>query len=101
MAYCYSLFHIYAFLWNAKYVCTVLCDRAEHECPNCRSKFLAATPEVQETRNGGERYSLLRGEDYLDEDAVAYNDARTSEEQVGVTGAADTEEVQGKGAIKL
>jgi hypothetical protein len=69
----------------------MLFNRTEHECPNCRSKFLVATPEVQETIKSGERYSLLRGEDYLDEDAVAYNDARTSEEQVGVTGAADEE----------
>lgn len=79
----------------------MLFDRTEHECPNCHSKFLAETTQVQETSKGGECYSLLRGEDYLDVDAVAYNDARTSEEQVGVTAAADMEEVKGKGAIKL
>jgi hypothetical protein len=44
---------------------------------------------------------LLRGEDYLDEDAVAYVDARASEDQVGVTAAAGMEEDKGKGAIKL
>jgi hypothetical protein len=44
---------------------------------------------------------LLRGEDYLDEDAVAYVDARTSEEQVGVDGGADVEEDKGKGTTKL
>jgi hypothetical protein len=88
-------------LENVKYVCSKLFNRTEHECPNCRSKLLATTPEVQETNKGGERYSLLRGEDYLDEDAIAYNDARTSEEQVGVTEAADEEDVKGKGAIKL
>ena len=44
---------------------------------------------------------MLRGEDYLDEDAIAYNEARDSEEQqVGVTGKADVED-KGKGAIKL
>jgi hypothetical protein len=100
LANCYRLFHIYAFLYNVKFVCSMLFNRTEHECPNCRSKFLVATPEVQETIKSGERYSLLRGEDYLDEDAVAYNDARTSEEQVGVTGAADEENAKGKGAIK-
>ncbi|KAH4073965.1 hypothetical protein HBI56_049720 [Parastagonospora nodorum] len=94
-------FHIYAFLWNVKFVCSALLDKTEHECPNCRSRFVAGAPEVQETSKGGERYSLLRGEEYLDEDAVAYVDARVSEEQVGAKGAADIEEDKGKGAIKL
>lgn len=46
---------------------------------------------------------MLRGEDYLDEDAVAYREARDSEEAVGVQGGADAEveEDKGKGAIKL
>jgi hypothetical protein len=58
-------------------------------------------PRAEQISNGGAGYSLLRGEDYLDEDATAYNDARTSEEQVGVEGAADVEGPEGKGAIKL
>jgi len=82
-------------------VCGALFDKTEHECPNCRSRFIAEVPEAQQTSKGCERYSLLRGEDYLDEDAVAYVDARASEDQVGVTAAADMEEDKGRGAIKL
>jgi hypothetical protein len=91
-------------LWNAKYFFNTLFSKVEHECPNCRSKFvpgLVGAPQVQETTKGGEGYSLLRGEDYLDEDATAYVDARVSEEQVGVASTADVEEDKGKGAIKL
>lgn len=75
---------------------------AEHECPNCRSKFTqSSAAQVQETSNGGERYSLLRGEEYLDGDAIEYDAARASEEtSVGVEGDADIEE-KGKGTIKL
>lgn len=60
---------------------------------------------MQEVSRGGEHYSLLRGEEYLDADAdaVAYRDARDSEEQVGMQGGADVEveEDKGKGAIKI
>ena len=98
---CRSVFHIYSFLLNAKYVCTRLFSRSEHECPNCHNKFLARAPPVQEVSKGGEHYSLLRGEDYLDEDAVAYVDGRTSEEQVGAEGAGDLEANKGKGSVKL
>jgi hypothetical protein len=48
-----------------------------------------------------QRYSLLRGEDYLDEDATAYNDGRTSEDQIGVDAVGDVEEAKGAGSIKL
>jgi hypothetical protein len=84
-----------------KYVCTQLFSKTEHQCPNCHNKFITSAPQIQEVGKGGERYSLLRGEDYLDEDAVAYVDSRTSEEQVGPEGAGDIEENKGKGAIKL
>jgi len=74
---------------------------SEHECPNCRSKFsLGAANQVQEVNKGGERYSLLRGEEYLDEDAVAYTEARDSEEQVGVE-AEGNNETKGKGLINI
>ena len=53
-----------------------------HECPNCRNNFIVGAPQVQQTSNSPEGYSLLRGETYLDEDAVPYADARNSEEQV-------------------
>jgi len=97
--------HLYIFAGNAKFVWSWIISKTEHECPNCRSKFTASAsaPQTQETSRGGERYSLLRGEDYLDEDAVAYREARDSEEAVGVQGGADAEveEDKGKGAIKL
>jgi hypothetical protein len=94
-------FHLYSFLWNVKYVCNALFNKVEHECPNCRSRFTVDEPQVQQSSKGGEGYSLLRGEEYLDEDSVAYVDARASEEQVGAAGTADVEEDKGKGAIKL
>jgi hypothetical protein len=55
---------------------------------------------VQQVTNVAERYSLLRGEDYLDEDAAAYVDARTSEDQIGVKGGTVAED-KGKGSIKI
>jgi hypothetical protein len=93
---------MYSFLMNLKYVSAQLFSKTEHECPNCHNKYVVrAQPQVKEVSKGGERYSLLRGEDYLDEDAVAYVDGRTSEEQVGPEGAGDLEEGKGKGQIKL
>jgi hypothetical protein len=55
-----------------------------HECPNCHHNLTAGAPQVKETSKAGERYSLLRGEDYLDADAEPYIDesARPSEEQL-------------------
>ena len=57
-----------------------------HRCPNCHSSFTTTESRVQETTQGGEGYSLLRGEEYLDVDADAehYTDihTRTSEEQI-------------------
>jgi hypothetical protein len=97
----YRFFHLYSFLWNVKYVCNALFSKVEHECPNCRSRFTVDEPQVQQSSKGGEGYSLLRGEEYLDEDSVAYVDARASDEQVGAAGTADVEEDKGKGAIKL
>jgi hypothetical protein len=89
-------------LWNIKYVCAQLFSKTQHECPNCHNKFIPrAQPQVEEVSKGGERYSLLRGEDYLDEDAVAYVDGRISEEQVGPKGAGDLEEGKGKGNMEL
>ncbi|KAF2828232.1 hypothetical protein CC86DRAFT_381174 [Ophiobolus disseminans] len=93
-------YHIYVFLCNVTFLWSWIFSKAEHECPNCRSKFTVGPPQVQEVSKGGERYSLLRGDDYLDEDTVAYEDARTSEEQVGVQGDVDVE-AKGKGTIKI
>jgi hypothetical protein len=95
--------HLYLVVCNARLVWSWIsstASRTEHECPNCHSKLTAARPQVQEVSQGPERYSLLRGEDYLDEDAVAYTEARDSEEQVGLQGGADVED-KGKGAIKI
>ena len=53
-----------------------------HECPNCHNEFMVGNSDVKETSKGGERYSLLRGEEYLDADAELYvaGSARPSEE---------------------
>jgi hypothetical protein len=57
-----------------------------HECPNCHNNFTVGAPQVKETSKSGERYSLLRGEEYLDADADAEQyigeSARSSEEQL-------------------
>lgn len=53
-----------------------------HECPNCHNNFIVGAPQVQQVSKGPEGYSLLRGETYLDDDAVPYMDARESEEQI-------------------
>lgn len=79
----------------------MLFESVEHECPNCHSKFPKDTRQVYDNSKGEARYSLLRGEDYLDEDAVAYVDAGTSEEQVGVTSAANVKDDKGKETTKL
>lgn len=74
---------------------------AEHECPNCHNKFKTrAAPEAQDIIRPGQNYSLLRGEVYLDADAVPYTDARDSEDQIGVEGSADVED-KAKGAVKV
>lgn len=72
----------------------------EHECPNCHSKYTTPPPKLPETMQRGEGYSLLRGEDYLDGDAVPYVEARNSEEEIGVESNADVED-KGKGSIKI
>jgi hypothetical protein len=80
---------MYAFGRNIRYVCTALFNKTEHKCPNCHSTFTVDSPKVQETGKRGEGYSLLRGEEYLDEDPAAAVDARTSEDQAGMSSAAD------------
>ncbi|KAI4668230.1 uncharacterized protein J4E78_002054 [Alternaria triticimaculans] len=65
--------------------------------------FALRTPTIKETNKGGARYSLLRGEDYLDADADAerYIDesARASEEQLRPEG--DDKEDKGKSSIDV
>lgn len=102
------LFHFYIFLRSIPYmnIFKALFKKTEHECPNCQTRFVADTPEaprhVSETSKESEGYSLLRGEQYLDEDAVPYVDSRPSEESLHVRDSpADIEEGKGKGAIKL
>jgi hypothetical protein len=75
-----------------------------HECPNCRNNFTVGAQPIKETSKGGERYSLLRGEDYLDTDADAehYIDAsaRPSEEQPR-SGCDVEDESKGKSMIDV
>jgi hypothetical protein len=94
---------MYAFGRNIRTVCTALFNETEHKCPNCHSKFTVDSPQVQGTGKWGEGYSLLRGEEYKDEDedAVAYVDATTPIDQASVQSAADVYTGKGKGVIKL
>lgn len=105
---CNRLFHFYIFLRSVPYLNIVkaLSRKAEHQCPNCQTRFVAdhtpASACASEATKESEGYSLLRGEQYLDEDAVPYTDSRPSEESLQVRdGPADGEEGKGKGAIKL
>jgi hypothetical protein len=94
---------MYAFGRNIRNVCTALLNETAHKCPNCHGRFTVDSPQVQETSKWGEDYSLLRGEEYLDEeeDAVAYVDATTTKNEASVQSAADVEAGKGKGVIKL
>lgn len=76
-----------------------------HRCPNCHSSFTASESRVQETTQGGEGYSLLRGEEYLDVDADAehYTDVqgRTSEEQIRPESESQSKEKSKKPMIEV
>jgi hypothetical protein len=82
---------------------------APRHCPNCQASFPESTATAQvhrETATKDEGYSLLRGEDYLDEDAVAYRDARESEDLLRErsseeTAAGGVEAEDGKGKAKV
>lgn len=63
--------HGYIFACNVRSVVALFAAPQVHECPNCHSSFTTRTPQVQETKQSGEGYSLLRGEDYLDVDGDA------------------------------
>lgn len=90
---------------DAKFLWAWIFQAKEHGCPNCHRPYTATAPEVQQTSSTGERYSLLRGEDYMDGDAVAYNDARDEEDLVGLEGAVAEQSAnavnKGKGTIKI
>ncbi|EUC29577.1 hypothetical protein COCCADRAFT_106142 [Bipolaris zeicola 26-R-13] len=70
------LIHGYIFALNARSVASLFMAAQVHKCPNCHSSFTARAPQVEERKQSGEGYSLLRGEDYLDvdADAVHYTD---------------------------
>jgi len=77
--------HAYVFVFKFRAMRKALASSATlHECPNCHSEFVVGRPQIKETSKGGERYSLLRGEEYLDADADAElyveGSARPSEE---------------------
>ncbi|KAH7389962.1 hypothetical protein BKA66DRAFT_510955 [Pyrenochaeta sp. MPI-SDFR-AT-0127] len=76
------LVHFYFFIYNAQSVWLAMSSSTMHQCPSCHNNFIASAPQTQQTSKGPEGYSLLRGEVYLDEDAVPYADARASEEQM-------------------
>ncbi|CAN9109433.1 unnamed protein product [Alternaria alternata] len=78
--------HFYFFAHKSRSVWALFAAPLVHECPNCHNNFTVGAQQIKETSKGGERYTLLRGEDYLDTDADAepYIDAsaRPSEEQL-------------------
>lgn len=81
------LVHAYVFIFKFSAMRKALASSATvHECPNCHSAFVVGKPQIKETSKGGERYSLLRGEEYLDADADAElyveGSARPSEESM-------------------
>ncbi|KNG46058.1 hypothetical protein DDE82_001907 [Stemphylium lycopersici] len=78
--------HAYIFGCNARTLWASRSSVQVHECPNCHNSFAVGAQPAKETTKGGDRYSLLRGEDYLynDADEGCYIDAsaRSSEEQM-------------------
>jgi hypothetical protein len=95
--------HFYILVSSGTFITLWLFKQKEQECPNCRSKFVPAAPQTQQiAAKGGEGYSLLRGEEYLDGDACEYTDMRTSEDELRVAGGGEEVETgKGKGAIKI
>jgi hypothetical protein len=97
--------HFYIFAYNARAIFSSFANPQVHECPNCHNNFtIGSAPKAQEASKSGERYSLLRGEDYLDADAdaEAYIDAsaRPSEETMRPEGHGE-EESKGKMIIEV
>jgi hypothetical protein len=72
------------------------------QCSNCQATINAGVSQEVRQASKGEGYSLLRGDDYLDEDAVTYKDTRESAEILNSerVDASKGEEV-GKGKIAL
>ena len=72
------------------------------QCSNCQATINAGVPQEVRQASKGEGYSLLHGEDYLDEDAVAYKDTRESADLLNAERAGANEgETVGKGKITL
>ncbi|KAG9191879.1 hypothetical protein G6011_10613 [Alternaria panax] len=78
--------HFCFFAYKARSMWSSFAAPRVHECPNCHNNFIVGAQREKETGKGGERYSLLRGEDYLDTDADAEHyigaSARPSEEHL-------------------
>jgi hypothetical protein len=100
---CPRFVHFYIVVTRGTFITQWLFKQKEHQCPNCHSKFVPAAPQTQQpTAKGGEGYSLLRGEEYLDGDACEYTDLRTSEDQLHVAGGIEEVETgKGKGAMEI
>jgi hypothetical protein len=100
---CPRFVHFYIVVTRGTFITQWLFKQKEHQCPNCHSKFVPAAPQTQQTTaKGGEGYSLLRGEEYLDGDACEYTDLRTSEDQLHVAGGSEEVETgKGKGAMEI
>jgi hypothetical protein len=93
--------HLYMFLRSSKTVVSWVFNKTEHECPNCHNKFTVRAPQEPETSQRSEGYSLLRGEEYLDGDAVEYSDLRTSEDQAGGAASGADQEPKGNVLVKV
>ncbi|CAA9961126.1 hypothetical protein PTMSG1_04510 [Pyrenophora teres f. maculata] len=96
--------HAYIFVYKFGAMQAAFFAPKTHECPNCHNEFVVGKPPIQETSQGGERYSLLRGEEYLDADADAElyveGAARPSGESVRPEGE-NKEEGKGKSFLDV
>ncbi|RMZ68538.1 hypothetical protein GMOD_00008249 [Pyrenophora seminiperda CCB06] len=101
------LIHFYIFALKFRAMWAVLWSPTMHECPNCHNEYMVGVggkTQVKETCVGGERYSLLRGEEYLDADAdaevyVEGESARASMEEGVVEGQGEGEKGEGEGSF--
>jgi len=96
--------HAYFFIFKFRAMWAAFASPTMHECPNCHNEFMVGKTDVKETSKGGERYSLLRGEEYLDADADAElyveGSARPSEEAKRPEGE-EREEGKGKNILDV
>ncbi|CCT61174.1 hypothetical protein [Plenodomus lingam JN3] len=97
------MIHFLVFVCNLQSIWTLLASIGSRKCPHCHGNYVGADPAVKQAGKGLAGYSLLRGDDYLDGDAeaVAYVDARPSEDMLRPDVKDKEDGAQGKAALDV